>query len=67
MDNHYTVEFISENLDFKYKCKFFSLPSIGKKIWIDDNQYEISDVQLYFYTCNKKNKVRVYIKNIKED
>jgi hypothetical protein len=67
MDTNYFVEFISDDLDFKYKCSFFSIPSIGKKIWIDDKLFEVCDVQLYFYTkmC-QNNKVRVYIKEIKE-
>jgi hypothetical protein len=67
MDSNYFVEFISEDLDFKYECKFFSLPSIGKKIWIDDKQFEVCDVQLFFYSkmC-QNNKVRVYVRELED-
>lgn len=68
MTKEMIVEYISSELESLYETTFLYVPSVGKKVWIDEKPFEVAEIEPYFYneTC-KQNKIRIYLDPLKED
>ena len=68
MSHNMTVEYISNELDSLYTTECLYVPSIGKRVWIDEKPFEVTAIEPYLYKENcKQNKVRVYLEPLKEE
>lgn len=66
--NEITIEYLSNELASLYTSVFLYVPSIGRKVWIDERPFEVTSVEPYFYTQDcKQNKIRVYLEPLKEE
>ncbi|MDB4330169.1 hypothetical protein N9948_00380 [bacterium] len=62
------VEYLNNSLETLYRTHIQYIPNVGKRVWLNDKAYEVTDVEPYFYTLDcKQNKVRVYLEPTKED